>query len=89
MYTNLTDGIGWLLDSFVGEIDSFKKNVKLSHQQNNKTENDMRRLSMGFTISKKYGVESRGGSSHKNSDTVESSITLKRTCQLLIYTLSQ
>ena len=55
MYTNLTDGIGWLLDSFVGEIDSFKKNVKLSHQQNNKTENDMRRLSMCFTISKNTG----------------------------------
>jgi len=44
VYTNLTDGIGWLLDSFVGEIKSFKKSVKLSHQLNNNTENEIRRL---------------------------------------------
>ena len=31
----------------------------------------------------------RGGSSHKDSNTVGSLITLKRTCQLLIYTSSQ
>ena len=48
VYTNLTDGIGWLLDSFVGEIKSFKKSVKLSHQLNNNTENEIRRLSMYF-----------------------------------------
>ena len=50
MHKNLTDGIGWLLDSFVGEINSFKKDVGLDHQQNNATETEIRRLSMDAVI---------------------------------------
>ena len=48
----------------------------------------LHRTKLCFELSGLY-TYCRGGSCHKDSNTVESFITLKLTCQLLIYTPSQ
>jgi len=52
LYSGLTEGVGWLLDSFMTEIEAFKKETRKAYQRNNETETEIKRLSAKGNFSK-------------------------------------